>query len=179
MFASNNFNLPGPAYIGDNHTYRLRAALDRYQRAQFEGRLSRLLAALRGRCTCLKDLERVAAEGRVTSRRYVGLRPVLLSQIVGSEGRSKDFDCHFNPLRAHTQQRWISVMLARRADTPLPPVELIQIGDAYYVRDGHHRLSVAHALGESCIDAEVTAWTLAEPATPAAAPKPVTARAAL
>jgi hypothetical protein len=40
----------------------------------------------------------------------------------------------------------------------LPPVQLIQVGDAYFVRDGHHRISVAHHLGQASIDAEVLIW---------------------
>ncbi len=40
----------------------------------------------------------------------------------------------------------------------LPPVDLIQLGDTYFVRDGHHRISVARALGYAYIDANVTVW---------------------
>ena len=40
----------------------------------------------------------------------------------------------------------------------LPPVELIQVGSAFYVRDGHHRISVARVLGQVTIEAEVTVW---------------------
>jgi hypothetical protein len=180
MFGSNNFysSLP-PMYTGDTHTLRLRGALDHFRQAHFDGWLSKALAALRGRSTGLKDLEQLVAKTRVTSRRYVGLRPVLLDQICGSEGRTRDFDRYFNPLSCHTRQRWLSVMLARLADVPLPPVELIQVGDFYFVRDGHHRLSVAHALGETCIDAEVTVWELAEASVPAPASHRAPARAAL
>jgi hypothetical protein len=42
----------------------------------------------------------------------------------------------------------------------LPPVDLIQLGDVYLVKDGHHRISVAKALGQEVIDAEVTVWEL-------------------
>ena len=42
----------------------------------------------------------------------------------------------------------------------LEPVELIQVDDSYFVKDGHHRISVARALGQSAIDAEVTIWKL-------------------
>jgi hypothetical protein len=45
--------------------------------------------------------------------------------------------------------------------TPLPPVELIQVGDVYFVRDGHHRISVARMMGQDSIDAEVTVWETA------------------
>jgi hypothetical protein len=37
---------------------------------------------------------------------------------------------------------------------------LIQVGDDYFVRDGHHRISVARAFGREQIDAEVIVWDL-------------------
>ena len=40
----------------------------------------------------------------------------------------------------------------------LPPVELIRGGDVYFVRDGHHRISVAAACEAREIDALVTVW---------------------
>jgi hypothetical protein len=52
--------------------------------------------------------------------------------------------------------------MARDESVPLPPIKLIQVGDCYYVRDGHHRLSVARALGEQFIEAEVTVWEIAK-----------------
>ena len=57
----------------------------------------------------------------------------------------------------------------------LPPVALIQVGHLYFVRDGHHRISVARALGQETIDAEVTVWDVAcppawEPQVPAGLP---------
>jgi hypothetical protein len=45
----------------------------------------------------------------------------------------------------------------------LPAVDLIQIGDVYFVRDGHHRISVGRAMGQEIIDAEVTVWEVAGP----------------
>jgi hypothetical protein len=74
---------------------------------------------------------------------------------VGSEGRVDDFDSAFNPLTAHTRDRWIGIAVARRQGTVLPPVELIQVGDVYYVRDGHHRISVAKAEGQAEIEARI------------------------
>jgi nucleotide-binding universal stress UspA family protein len=41
-------------------------------------------------------------------------------------------------------------------DTGLPPIEVYQIGDAYFVLDGNHRVSVARELGASHIQAYVT-----------------------
>ena len=52
----------------------------------------------------------------------------------------------------------MNVATARTMRAILPPVELIQIGDIYFVRDGHHRVSVARAMGQEHIEAEVTLW---------------------
>jgi hypothetical protein len=38
----------------------------------------------------------------------------------------------------------------------MPLVDLVRIGEIYFVRDGHHRISVARALGLDEIDANVT-----------------------
>ena len=35
----------------------------------------------------------------------------------------------------------------------LPAISVVQVGDTYYVRDGHHRVSVARLLGEEYIEA--------------------------
>ena len=55
----------------------------------------------------------------------------------------------------HTRSRWLSIAVARLNGQAMPAVELIKVGAAYAVRDGHHRISVARALGESFIEAEV------------------------
>lgn len=78
-----------------------------------------------------------------------------INQIKGSEGRSGDFDCDFNPMHARTMDRWVSVAVARSHGAPLRAVELIQLGEDYFVRDGHHRISVARAFREEYIDAQV------------------------
>jgi hypothetical protein len=89
--------------------------------------------------------------------RYVGQRPVALSQIRGSSsnGRVQDFDAHFRPLNEHSKQRWLNIARARQRGSSLPPVSLVQVGDIYYVQDGHHRISVARALGDEHITADV------------------------
>jgi len=106
----------------------------------------------------LLDLNRTKDACKISGRCYGGTRTVALSQIRGSEGRCNDFDCDFQPLQGHTRDRWISIAAAREMGTSMPPVELVQLGDAYFVRDGHHRISVGRALGQRDIDAEVTVW---------------------
>lgn len=120
--------------------------------AQWEAAWRKLL----GRQRRLLDLK-AECEG-LNGRHYLGIQSVSLNQIVGSEGRENDFDAEFRPRQANDLDRWIGVATARQLGKPLPPVDLIQIGDRYFVRDGHHRISVARARGEMEIEATVTRW---------------------
>ncbi len=86
---------------------------------------------------------------------YLGLRVVPVSQIIGSESRYQDFTRSFLPKARHLQERWVSISTAAQKDIILPPVQLFKVGDAYFVRDGNHRVSVARASGIEMIDAEV------------------------
>jgi hypothetical protein len=88
---------------------------------------------------------------------------VPLASIIGSEGRCQDFDADFNPRQSATLERWLSVYSAIYHGIGLPPVSLIQVRGAYFVRDGHHRISVARKLGKVDVDAEVTAWDVSGP----------------
>jgi hypothetical protein len=47
------------------------------------------------------------------------------------------------------------VWLAEERGAVLPPISVVRVGDAYAVRDGHHRVSVARARGAVSIDASV------------------------
>jgi hypothetical protein len=88
---------------------------------------------------------------------------VPIAQIVGSQGRCGDFDRDFNPLHDHNRERWLRIAAARRRATLLPPVDLVQVGGLYFVQDGHHRISVARALGQTDIEARVTVWHVSGP----------------
>ncbi|HLO17656.1 MAG TPA: hypothetical protein VK206_22690 [Anaerolineales bacterium] len=98
---------------------------------------------------------------KIRSQHDAGSRTVPIKRIKGSEGRSGDFDCDFNPMQTRTFARWMSVAVARSSGETLPLVELIQLGDDYFVRDGHHRISVARALGEEYVDAKIIVLELA------------------
>jgi hypothetical protein len=74
-----------------------------------------------------------------------------------------DFDNKFLPLQTHNKSRWVSVAKAVRLGIKLPPVELIRIDDHYFVVDGHHRLSIAQAMGETAIAANVTIHEIVTP----------------
>lgn len=122
-----------------------------FERAHDRGRRGQRWGDWFGRGGELRSLD-----GRpAAARRTVATVIVPLDQIVGSEGRSDDFDADFNPLQTHTRERWIGIAAALRMGLGLPPVELVQAGDGYYVRDGHHRISVAKALGQLEIEARI------------------------
>jgi hypothetical protein len=86
---------------------------------------------------------------------YRGIQSIQLDQIVGSEGRYRDFDINFMPLKNHNRERWENVDIAKQKDISLPPILVYKIGDFYFVRDGNHRVSVARELKQDYIDAEV------------------------
>jgi hypothetical protein len=127
-----------------------------FRKALATGLWKRFWAKMAGRDNALQDLSQVLTGVQVDGRSYVGIQSVSISRIEGSEGRVDDFDADFNPLQSHTMERWVSVAVARQRGVVLPPVELVQVGQAYFVRDGHHRISVARAQGQTEIEAEVT-----------------------
>ena len=93
---------------------------------------------------------------RAHNRVRRGIRVVDTDEIVGSVGRSKDFDRSFLPLRASTGERWKRVDVAFHRGQDLPPVSLYKLDDAYFVLDGNHRVSVARYHGVRAVEAEVT-----------------------
>jgi hypothetical protein len=131
---------------------------EQYRKLHWRAVRRKLWSALTGRCHCLLNLHDVRPNGRQQARSYAGVREVSLAQIRGSEGRSSDFDADFRPLKTHNQERWVNMAVAYRQGVSLPPVQLVQVGDSYFVRDGHHRISVARTLGQQEIEAEVTVW---------------------
>ena len=93
---------------------------------------------------------------RAHNRIRRGMRVVDTDEIVGSVGRSKDFDGRFLPLRASTGERWKRVDVAFHRGEDLPPVSLYKLDGAYFVLDGNHRVSVARFHGLQTLEAEVT-----------------------
>ena len=99
--------------------------------------------------------EVVAALGYV-GEHSAGKAVVPLDAIVGTVDRGRDFDRSFRPTTGRVRSRWEHIATAMRRGEAMPPVDLVRIGQIYFVRDGHHRVSVARALGRGDIDAMVT-----------------------
>ncbi|HSM25823.1 MAG TPA: hypothetical protein VK856_13245 [Anaerolineaceae bacterium] len=127
-----------------------------FNRTLKKGQIRRLLCFFSGKSTELIQLSKVTQPEQIESACDHGIQTVSLSMIIGSENRCRDFDNHFAPLSEHGQQRWIRISSLFLLDETIPPVELIRVGVFYFVRDGHHRISVARALGKKFIDAQVT-----------------------
>lgn len=137
----------------DGYERKLRLNAQRqFARLHLRAKLGAMLAHPDGRSYRLLALNGQANRG---DGHHLGLRNVPIDQIRGSESRSHDFDRQFRPLKAHNRERWTSIAVARMMGAALPPVSLIQVGQVYYVRDGHHRISVARHLGQASIEAEV------------------------
>ncbi len=85
-----------------------------------------------------------------------GLQVVQLDDIVGTVDRAADFDRGFRPTSMRLRSRWERIAAAQRRGEAMPPVSLFKVGELYFVRDGHHRVSVAKSQGRKDIDAYVT-----------------------
>ena len=129
-----------------------------YQRSCMRGWLGKIWATLTRQPRHLITLAEAQTSSHVGNRYSAGVQTVPIDRIRGSHGRCHDFDSAFYPLQHHTKSRWLRVACARLQGTALPPVELTQVGMVYFVRDGHHRISVARALGQTDIEAEVRVW---------------------
>ena len=87
---------------------------------------------------------------------YLGLEVVPLDKIVGSERCCLDFDRSFFPRQLRLRERWVKIDQAYYEQISLPPVELLIVGEEYFVAVGNHRVSVARARGQKFINAFVT-----------------------
>jgi hypothetical protein len=120
--------------------------------------LRRLCARFSRRSMRLFELDDVTRSPTITNRYDAGLQTAAIRQIRGSENRTAGFDTNFHPLSKHTAQRWMGIARTQLEGVCMPPVELVQVGDIYFVRDGHRRISVGRALGQNLIEAAVQVW---------------------
>jgi hypothetical protein len=133
--------------------------------AQFDfsrARRRRALARLTARLRRVDDVDHIlpfeevaSALGRV-GQRPLGLQVIPLDSIVGTVDRSREFDRDFRPTSPRVRERWERINLAQRKGEAMPPIDVYRIGELHFVKDGHHRVSVAHALGYRDIEAYVT-----------------------
>lgn len=61
------------------------------------------------------------------------------------------------------RERWEDVQDLAEGPAGFPPVELYKVGDAYFVVDGHHRVSVARNMGAPTVEARVKEFSTPVP----------------
>ncbi|MQA61059.1 MAG: chromosome partitioning protein ParB [Actinophytocola sp.] len=99
--------------------------------------------------------EVVAALGK-RAEHDLGLRMITIESIVGSVDKTREFDRWFRPTSGRVRTRWERLAAATRRGEEIPPIDVYRVGELHFVSDGHHRVSVACALGLREIEAYVT-----------------------
>jgi hypothetical protein len=110
----------------------------------------------RGTPSRLRSLEDALGTAPPRTRRHAGLQAIPLCSVVGTAepAKARVFDDRFR-VPESSRRRWERLWMANRRGAPLPPISVFKVGDQHYVDDGHHRVSVAYALGMAAIDADV------------------------
>jgi len=148
-----------------------------FTRARRRARLRAVMARIRrehasNRLLSFDDVRRAHV---ANNRLHRGTKVVEVEEILGSVGRWRDFDRSFLPARASVGHKWKRIDRAFHRAEDLPPVELYEIGDSYFVVDGHHRVSVARYHDVPTLEATVAEF---HPKLPAAL-APATAKSRL
>jgi hypothetical protein len=128
----------------------------RARRGQFLSRLGNWLRREPDDIDVMLPFQEVVEALGYLSESKIGLRVIPLDSIVGSVDRGRDFDRHFRPTSGRVRERWERLALATRKGESIPPIDVYRVGGLHFIIDGHHRVSVAHALKLSTIDANVT-----------------------
>jgi len=131
-------------------------AVQDFRRARRRATLQQILARLTGKSADLLSYEEVRQKLKARTLGARSLRDIPLDGIVGSVGRYNDFTRSFLPRQDSDEGRWARVRAAVTDMRGLPPIEVYQIDQAYFVLDGNHRVSVARQLGATHIQAYVT-----------------------
>jgi nucleotide-binding universal stress UspA family protein len=142
------------------------SAIQDFHRARRRSALERILARLTGKSANLLSYEEVRKKLKIQGRKSPMLKEIPLDAIVGSVDRYTDFTRSFLPKDDADAGRWAGVKLAVSDLKGLPPIDVYQIGDVYFVEDGNHRVSVARELGQDSIEAYVTELVTKVPLEP-------------
>jgi hypothetical protein len=127
-----------------------------FERALRRGSWNRIVRFLQGKPSLLLPFEQVRERIDIGASSYDGVREIEIDKVIGSVNRYHEFDREFLPRHARTADRWIHVSRMFEEGPGFPPISVYQVGDAYFVVDGNHRVSVARRLGAKSIEAEVT-----------------------
>jgi nucleotide-binding universal stress UspA family protein len=130
-------------------------AVSDFRRARRKADLQNILARFARKDMELLSYEEVRKKLKAIESARRELKEIPLDSIIGSAGRYTDFTRSFLPQHDSDENRWAGVHVAMTSDAGLPPIEVYQVGEAFFVIDGHHRVSIAHQMGASSIEAYV------------------------
>ena len=147
-------------------SFDYQAALQDFRRARRRASLEQVFSFVKGSSNDLLSYEDVRKKLKVTGMSTGRLKEIPLDAIVGSVGRYKDFTRSFMPRNDSDQRRWAKVKSIATGMEGLPPIEVYQIGEVYFVLDGNHRVSVARQLGAKTIEAYVITIKTKVPISP-------------
>ena len=136
--------------------YDYTLAAENFNKARGKAMISKLSNIMNSKQDDLLSFNDVKEILKPDKQIYMGMKTIPVHLIVGSEGRYRDFNKNFHPRKEFMRTRWENINRAHIKDIPLPAISLYEIGGAYFVRDGNHRVSVARLEGVQEIDAEVT-----------------------
>jgi len=128
----------------------------RARRRQVLARLAQRLRREPDDVNLILPFDEVVAVLGFAGERSLGLQTIRLDSVVGTVDSMRDFDRHFRPTSGRIRERWERLALAERRGESIPPIDVYRIGDLHFVKDGHHRVSIALTTGRKTIDAYVT-----------------------
>jgi len=140
-------------------------ALRDFRRARHKADLQEVLARLTGKPESLLSFGDVSQRVKIEETGKRTLQEIPLDAIVGSVGRYKDFTRKFLPRLESAKERWARVK-ASVDSMGLQPIDVYQVGQVYFVLDGHHRVSVAREINAQTILANVINVQSKVPLTP-------------
>ncbi|HMN58949.1 MAG TPA: hypothetical protein PJ988_01215 [Anaerolinea sp.] len=130
-------------------------ALEDFDNARRKAALQAVLSLVSGKSQEMLSYDEVRARLEGVENAYPELRDIPLDAIVGTVSRYADFNRSLLPLNPADDDRWAHIRLAAEKMEGLPPIDVYQIGEAYFIQDGHHRASVARQIGATHIQAYV------------------------
>lgn len=133
-------------------------AEQQFAKARGRARRERLVALLSGRCDRLESFQAVREQLQLLPVPGRRLAMVPLDHVIGTLGKVDHFTRSFHPKSGRLRPRWKRVYALVRGLRGIDPIELYQVGEDYYVVDGHYRMSVARALKSSSIEAVIRRW---------------------
>jgi len=144
------------------------SALQDFNEARLKASLEEALARMTGKSNELLSYDEVAQKLKLRVRSDRGIQEIPVESIIGSVGRYTEFTRTFLPRKAEDQERWarVKAVMEDPTGTGLDPIEVYKVGEAYFVLDGNHRVSIARQEGTKSIEAHVIEVQTSIPVTP-------------